>query len=155
LISSIALLWVFRPTFLYDGDFSYVIIKGESMRPTLEPGDFAILRRADNYSINDIVAYIEPYYNQVIIHRIVGKGISFILKGDNRDQVDPWTVTSDMILGRLIFSVPYIGFVFDYLKAPLRLAIAITVIFLISSLPDIISLYREEQKRIERRRRGL
>lgn len=133
---AILLAWLIflRPTFLY-GDTSYIIVMGRSMEPTLKQGDLAVLKRAESYSVGDILGYVTPYGPRVI-HRIVAtKGDAFTLKGDNHTSVDPWDVTQDMVLGKLLFSIPYVGAVFNFLKEPFRLAATIAVLFLVSSIP--------------------
>jgi len=130
------LVWLvfLRPSFLY-GDTSYIIVMGRSMEPTLKQGDLAILKRAESYSVGDILGYVTPY-GPIVIHRIVAaKGGAFILKGDNRTSVDPWDVTQDMVLGKLLFSMSYVGHVFNFLKEPIRLAATIAVLFFVSAIP--------------------
>jgi len=133
---SILLAWLifFRPPFLY-GDTSYLIIMGSSMEPALKQGDLVLLKRVDNYSVGDILGYVNPY-GPTVIHRIVAtEEGAFSLKGDNRNTIDPWLVTKEMVLGKLMFSIPYVGHMFNFLKEPIRLAATIAFLFFVSAIP--------------------
>lgn len=131
LVILFAWLIFLRPTFLY-GNTSYIIVMGKSMEPTLKQGDLVILKRANSYSVGDILSYISPH-GPIIIHRVVGlEDGAFILKGDNHTSVDPWPVTQDMTLGRLVFSIPRVGATLSSLKNPLRMATVISSLFFFS-----------------------
>jgi signal peptidase I len=87
------------------GPASYVWVSGTSMEPTLRTGDFVVLRRADTYNIDDIVAFRiprgEPGAGTFVIHRIIGGSgaTGFVTQGDNKDQPDRWHPTSADVLG--------------------------------------------------------
>ena len=136
-----------RPTFLY-GDTSYVIVAGRSMEPTLRQGDLAVLKAANAYSVGDIVGYVSPY-GPIVIHRIIGvKDGVFTTKGDNATSADPWQVTNEAILGKLVFSVPYIGVAISLLRQPHMLAFAIaSLAFLSVALPSKADKKRKRNKR--------
>jgi len=126
-------LWLIflRPTILY-GNTSYIIVNGRSMEPTLRQGDLIILKPSGGYEVGDIVGYVSPH-GPIVVHRIVGReGDAFILKGDNHDMVDPWPITQDMILGRLIVRIPYLGHVFGFLKNPVWTATAVSLLFFLA-----------------------
>lgn len=132
-----AFLIFLRPT-PFHGDTSYVIVVGDSMEPTLSEGDLVIAKRASSYDVGDIVAYRSPY-DPVVIHRIVGiDGDTFITQGDNNDSVDPWDVTTDMILGKSLLAAPYVGSLFYFLREPIRLAVFIVALFFALSMPSLL-----------------
>lgn len=146
----------------FHGDTSYVIVVGESMEPTLSQGDLVISKKASAYSVGDIVTYRSPY-GPVVIHRIVEieDGI-FVTKGDNRDSVDPWDITTDMILGKSLLGAPYVGSLFYFLREPIRLAVFIVALFFALSMPSLLltpaqrrghQRRKEQRLKIKRRRR--
>ncbi len=96
----IAALWAgFAPTSV-GGDFSYAVVRGDSMRPHLDNGDIVVLRRERQYGIGDVIAYHDPRIGAVL-HRIVGKeGEGFLVRGDNRDAPDPQAALPAEIVGR-------------------------------------------------------
>ena len=122
-----ALWWLLLgPSFL-GGPVTYVMIRGQSMEPTLDGGDLAVVRRHDAYRPGDIVAFRvpegEPGEGVTVIHRIVGETQGgFITQGDNMNGPDPWHPSKDDILGRQWFSVPGAGSFLAFLRQPLPLA---------------------------------
>lgn len=137
LFAIIPILFYFWPVSL-GGDTEFISVNGESMLPTIEHGAFAILKKDVEYKIGDIVAYNqhEAGLSKVVIHRIVGdagKG-SFILKGDNNMSNDPEPVKSNQIIGKLLFHVPYMGYLPVLLKNPLVLVLTMMGLALIAMM---------------------
>ena len=46
--------------------WSLVRVRGESMRPRLEPGDFAIFKAARAYAVGDTVLVDHPVYGRIV-----------------------------------------------------------------------------------------
>ena len=95
------------------GDTSYHFVLTDSMKGTLDPGAFVILRRGDSYQVGDAVGY---YFDTgdgervTILQRIIAKEPdgSFILKGDAVDSTE--VVDPAAIRGRMVFALPALGF---------------------------------------------
>ena len=112
---------VLRPTTL-GGDASYVIVDGRSMEPTYEDGDLVLVRRSSSYGPGDVIAFRaggqfdDPTR---IIHRIVGgTADGFQTQGDNRDRLDPWTPTTDDIIGKAQLHIPMAGDIASAIAKP-------------------------------------
>ena len=103
------------------GVFTYqpVAVLTYSMVPTFTRGDAVIVKKLDEDEVRklkkgDIIQY--QYNNQaVVLHRIVDVyrldgELVYVLKGDNNDSVDSDVVHTDQILGKVIFSIPKIGY---------------------------------------------
>ncbi len=122
--ASVALLILFWPASL-GGDVSYVVVRGVSMEPTLQPGELAVMRTQDGYTPGDVVAYRVPEgefgAGAVIIHRIVGGNAEdgFVVQGDNKEGPDRWLPKPENIVGKMWFNVPGGGDWFAKLREPL------------------------------------
>ncbi|MGB3186743.1 MAG: signal peptidase I [Ornithinimicrobium sp.] len=91
----------------FGGPLSLIWVSGTSMEPTLSTGDLAVLYRAEEYQVGDIVAFEIPE-GGTVIHRVIEVGPDgHRFQGDNRDFHDPWVLDGSEILGREIFSVPH------------------------------------------------
>ncbi len=118
-------VWL-RPVGL-GGPASYIIVSGISMEPTLYSGDLVILQAQEMYSVGDVVAFQVPAGN--VIHRIVDQdGPNYILQGDNKDNIDPWTPQQGDILGSLWLHIPQLGDWIEKLQEPLWLAAFIAIL---------------------------
>ncbi len=80
---------------------------GPSMNPTLKPGDRLHIIPCDGRKIQrgDVVVFIPPAGDSKIIHRVVSVNSHGIrTRGDNCNQLDPWILDPDHILGRVVRS---------------------------------------------------
>jgi signal peptidase I len=105
-------IWL-RPEFA-GGRVDYIIVGGQSMRPTLHGGDLIAVRPESSYRVGDIVAYRIAdgvFRGRRVIHRIVGGDPvhGFILRGDNNDSDDLWQPRSVDIEGKLWLRLPAVG----------------------------------------------
>lgn len=98
---------------------TYTILTG-SMYPNINPGDIVVVENKNKTSLNknDIITF--KANNTVITHRIVDiKDSTYITKGDNNDVIDPFTINYKDILGKVIFKIPKIGYLLEFLSRPL------------------------------------
>ena len=86
------------------------------MKPVFKRGDLVIYRKVNHKNSvkkNDIIAFEKN--NEIIIHRVYqivknnGK-IYYITKGDNNGSVDTGKISKKDVLGKKVFSIPYIGY---------------------------------------------
>ena len=75
--------------------------RGTSMHPFIRHGDVITVSPLSGNvpRYGDIVAFVRPSSNQLVVHRVVGKGDgSLLIKGDNNDHDDGF-ISSENILG--------------------------------------------------------
>ena len=84
----------------------FLIIKSDSMFPTLKVGDVVVMKGADgdlSRLQNKIIAYYNPVEGRIYVHRVVGiLGNNVITKGDNNDTEDFFQADHNYILGELL-----------------------------------------------------
>lgn len=116
----------------WGGSMTYVITTGNSMAPTWQAGDLAILRAADDYRVGDVAAFRSDEIDQIVMHRIRAEDDGVLrFQGDNNDFVDPDEVTEEDLLGRLLLRVPKVGVAVRWLMEPLHLALAVGGVLLL------------------------
>lgn len=72
---------------------------GTSMLPIITPNSTVYCVPLSNYSIGDIVAYINPWTNEKMLHRIIYKQDDYyVIQGDNLDNPDPGVMTTKDII---------------------------------------------------------
>jgi signal peptidase I len=88
-----------------------------SMRPTIEPGDMVVDERvpASQLRVGDIVTYQEPHGTRTITHRVREVTISegqarVVTRGDANDTVEQWQVEATGEVGRVVYTLPKIGY---------------------------------------------
>jgi len=102
-LSGEALLELFRDVVEKGVPFRFRA-RGSSMSPFIKDGDLITISRTPDAStrIGDVIAYINPRINKLIIHRVVGKkGKNFLLKGDNCSNGKEESIPKANIMGRV------------------------------------------------------
>jgi signal peptidase len=92
-----------------------VVILTGSMVPSIKPGDVTIIRKCNinDIKVGDVIEYSLEDYN--VIHRVIAvynyyEGTVLITKGDANKSPDIHPVTGNQVIGRLEYTIPYIGY---------------------------------------------
>ena len=132
-------------------------VPSESMLPTLKVGDLVIVRgiEPEAVSLNDIIVFHYPWNrDMLIVHRVVGivkagDTLYFETKGDNnpgRDNWDPYPgVPEHLVVGVVIGTIPYVGYVILALKEPLGMAIVALLTALVIVYEFVIPLTKRSK----------
>jgi signal peptidase len=103
---------------LATGSVALTVLTG-SMAPTYPPGSLVIVRPVEPTSIRigDPITYqIESGRPELITHRVVGISssngkTSYTTQGDSNDLADANPVVAGQVMGRVWYSIPYLGYV--------------------------------------------
>jgi len=122
---------------------AYVVSSG-SMIPTLNVGDIIVVKDKDSFKslqVGDIIVFHSPTGDdKVIVHRIYSMtidqyGVAIYTKGDNRPKPDDWVVRESHYIGKVVFTLPYLGrpilIIQPYLRYPLNYILILFFIVLI------------------------
>ena len=141
----------------------FTVLSG-SMEPTYHTGSLIYVKKVDPYTITDgqpITFMLDE--NTVATHRVVGivpdeedpAVIRFRTKGDANEAEDGSLVHYKNVIGTPIFSIPYLGYVADYIQHPPGMYIAISggaVLLLLVFLPDVFASDKHEEKKKRRKK---
>lgn len=151
LVALIVLL-LLASMFPISGFFKVMIVQSGSMEPAIHTGSVVIAKPFDIYHVNDIITFGNKTTNQTpTTHRIVevknnNGNISYISKGDANNAVDRKEVLQRNVIGKVLFSVPYLGYAIDFVKKPLGfiLVIIIPALFVIGD--EVKKIWLEAKK---------
>ncbi len=126
LVSALAVVVVVVPAIT--GSHPYTVLTG-SMEPRYPPGTLVVVRDVEpaDVAIGDVITFqLRSGEPQVVTHRVIAVQIgvdgerSFVTQGDanNTPDVDP--VREVQIVGRLWYSVPYIGWINNVVTGSVR-----------------------------------
>lgn len=101
---------------IFSGYFRYyfLVVGSGSMEPVFSRGDVVLLdQKKSSYQVGDIVAFCN--HQIIVIHRIhsiapCSSSICFQTKGDANSSIDASLISQDDIIGKVVFSIPYIGY---------------------------------------------
>lgn len=123
--------------------FDAYIIVSPSMVPNINVQDAIIIGRTNPNDLKqgDIISYLatDSYYSgKVITHRIIGiedvnGELLFRTKGDNNNVADGVLVNEDNVYGKVLFRIPFLGYVRQFLSTYFGwiLCIALPILYLI------------------------
>ena len=142
----------------------FTVLSG-SMEPTYHTGSLIYVKKVDPYTIEEgqpITFMLDE--DTIATHRVVGivpdeedpTVIRFRTKGDANDAEDGSLVHYKNVIGTPIFSIPYLGYVADYIQHPPGMYIAISagaVLLLLVFLPDIFADDGKDEKKPRREKK--
>ena len=115
------------------------------MEPAIKTGSVVVVNPNDNYKTGDIITFGKiSKVESPITHRIVKTKITdnqtiYTTKGDANNGTDLKEVKKSDIIGRVILSLPYVGYVINFSKKPI-------IFVLLLLLPTATIIYEEIKK---------
>jgi signal peptidase len=131
------------------GNFKVKVVKSGSMEPAIKTGGLVVIRPEESYGVGDIVTFGKDTKTQIpTTHRIVaisgeGSQRTFVTKGDANNAEDPTVTRLADIHGKVLFSIPYMGYVLDFAKRPLGFILLVGVPALVIIVEEIMKIIRE------------
>ena len=142
----------------------YVVLSG-SMEPNYHTGSLIYDKKVDPFTLKegDVITFMVSE-DTLATHRIVGVvpdedepgTIRFRTKGDANDSEDGTLVHYKNVVGTPVFTIPYLGYISNWIThAPGKyIAITAAVVFLILLfLPDMLKKADEADRRAAERKR--
>jgi len=122
----------FWPASLY-GDSDYILLFGDSMLPTIQPGSLVIVKSQLSYDNGEIVAFVNSGGIN-IVHRIIEvTQDGYVTQGDNNSFKDA-PIVDEVIKGKAALVVPYMAYVGLFLQTPIGLAM-LAIMIIVMLLP--------------------
>ena len=133
--------------------FDAYIIVSPSMVPTINVEDGIIIQRIEPEHIKqgDIISFLatESYYRgKVITHRVIGIEKSsdgkllFRTKGDHNNVADSFLVNEENVYGKVIFRIPMLGYIRQFLSTYFGWILCIVIPFLYLILSEVVRVRR-------------
>ena len=136
----------------------YVVLSG-SMEPTYHVGSLIYVKAVDykELTVGDPITYMVSQ-DTVVTHRIIEvlvdeedpNTIRYFTQGDANDVPDGSSVHYKNIIGKPVFSIPYLGYVSNYIQNPPGSYMAIAagaLLILLVVLPDVFAEEESSKKK--------
>ncbi len=143
----------FSPRFDFPGGFKSLVVLSGSMEPSIKTGSVVVTKPAESYSVGDVVT-INKKLGEVdhVTHRIVEKeGRRVVTKGDANDSPDNWQLTTGDIQGRVLFSVPYLGYAVNFAKSQRGFFLLVILPAILIILNEVWEIKKELEKNYQKR----
>lgn len=120
------------------GNFAFCNVLTGSMSPTIKPGSLIIIKEytSNQAKVGDIVTFQGEKTDSIITHRIVeekNNGEYYVTQGDANNTVDSFKVTEDMIVGKVIVTIPFLGSIMLFIQNNIFIFLGIIILIVILS----------------------
>lgn len=131
----------------FKNNFKILSVMSGSMEPAIKTGNLVFIKPSAAYDQGEIISFHPndaKTEKEIVTHRIdsVENSINhkfYITKGDANNAPDPQRISEDKIVGKYIFRVPLLGYLFGFIKT-------IPGLVLIIIIPATIIIYEESKK---------
>ena len=131
------------------GNFSIRVVQSGSMEPAIKTGSLVLIKPSGSYKIGDIITFEGnfkdakgrkiPTTHRVVDAKVDAGVVSYQTKGDANDGADRNLVTQKKVIGRVLLSVPYAG----YLAAAIKTSYGLLAIVII---PAVVIIFDQVKK---------
>lgn len=125
-------------------------VNGDDMLPNYTVGSLVLLNEVDVTEIytDDVIAFTtaDKKYGYDI-SRVVNKNIEkriFEIKGDNTNIDSAKEISYVSILGKVVYDVPYVGYINNFISETKGKIISSTIIFVLLFMPYLIKISLED-----------
>jgi len=152
----VALLLIIS-VFPITGNIKFMVVQSGSMTPAIKMGSIVMVKPVDEYKIGDVISFGEvtrtkaPTTHRVYDIKVVEGEPYYITKGDANNAPDQREVSEREIIGKVLFSVPYLGYAVDFAKKPLGFALIILVPAGIIILDEMRKIRREIKRKRQKK----
>jgi signal peptidase I len=122
-----------------------------SMEPTISPGDVVINEQIApaEAKVGDIVTFRDPEeQSKMLTHRVVAvrpvkEGrYAFVTQGDANNTQEHWRVPADGQIGRVVYTVPWVGNIAVFARTKLGMGLLIGVPLLLILIEELARIWR-------------
>lgn len=124
--------------------YKLVCILSGSMEPAIGMGSLTIVKGVsqDELAVNDIITFMPVESSETLVtHRVIEinrDDNSFATKGDGNNVSDSSPVYYDDVVGKVVLSIPLLGYVINYLKTPYSIVTFIVLLILTGLIRHLI-----------------
>jgi signal peptidase len=145
LIAVAAIFLIFYRPVSLGGDTRYEPVYTGSMEPAIPVGGVVVIKPVDPESLRegDIICF-ELSGPTTITHRIISiTEEGFITKGDANEDPDQWIVKRENIVGKALFTIPYLGYLSHFVRTPLGFILLIVIPASLIIIMEIRNIMKE------------
>lgn len=146
------------------GGIKLYTVQSGSMEPAIRAGSLVSIRPVDTYQTGDIITFKAekdrdvPNPRYTTTHRIINiekedDAVFYQTQGDANEAPDIELVAQDLVLGRMIFSLPYLGYPVSFAKTQEGLILLVIIPATIIIYSELVNVKNEVKKMITARRK--
>lgn len=147
------------------GGIKLYAVQSGSMAPAIPAGTLVVSKPADDYQVGHVITFKaekdrlikNPKYTTThrvfeVKETILGQ-TEYVTKGDANDTPDSKPVAEDLVLGKTIFSIPFLGYPISFAKTKEGLIILIVIPATMIIYSEILNVKNEAKRLIQERKK--
>ena len=143
---------VIVPLLPIPGNYKLLIVESGSMEPAIKTGSVVVVKPADSYKIGEVITFSDSGKNRTITHRIadiemVSGKTYYITKGDANNAEDSNKVPEGKVVGRVLTSIPYAGYLLAAAKKPIGFVLLVIVPCAVIIFEELGKIWKEMKKK--------
>jgi signal peptidase len=148
-LAAIVCFFLIAPLVPVVKDIRILAVLTGSMEPVIHANSIVVVAPAKNYRIGDVVTFGEiSTAHTPITHRIqaieaVDNQPVYTTKGDANSSPDGEKVLLSQVDGKVLFTVPYLGYALNFFRRPAVFVFAIIVPAIVVVLEESKNIWRE------------
>ncbi|MFI3327315.1 MAG: signal peptidase I [Clostridia bacterium] len=128
----------------------YAVLSG-SMEPLYETGSVVYVKevQSESITVGDTITFYMTDSTTVVTHQVVeidNENGYYYTQGLANDTADSTPVTTDRIIGKVVFGIPYLGYISDYVTSPPWIYIIIAVMLIWIIIVYMVDISKKEEK---------
>ena len=149
-----AIAFLLAPRFGLLGPLEVKIVRSGSMEPTIKTGSIVLIapQAAGSYQVGDVITFGADTKTAVpTSHRVVSireeEGMAYYTtKGEANNAADQNETPANKVIGKIIFSLPYVGYIFAFSKTTLGFALIVEIPAALIILYELLGIFDEVKK---------
>ncbi|MCK5027240.1 MAG: signal peptidase I [Candidatus Pacebacteria bacterium] len=140
------------------GNVQIKVVLSGSMEPAIPVGSVIVIKPVESYAVGDIVTYGKdtktdiPTTHRIIDERTEGEDTFYKTQGDANDDPDIKELKKSAIIGKVLLTIPFLGYLIDFAKQPLGFVLFV-IIPAVIVIGDEIKKIWIETRRIKRKKK--
>jgi signal peptidase len=134
------------------GNYKVKIVMSGSMEPAIKTGSIVVIKPESTYAVGDVITFGKDTKKDVpTSHRIIamrtqeGKYV-YQVKGDANKSADMKEVMQGEVIGKVLFTAPYVGYLLDFAKKPTGFVLLIVVPAAVIIFDEVQTIWVETKK---------
>lgn len=139
------------------------VVQSGSMEPALRVGGLVLTKPESAYEAGEVVTFLSKPSATLrdpagtITHRIAAVSeqdgeVLYKTKGDANQGADNEPVAAAQVLGKVVFSLPYLGYVVGFTRTQTGFIILILVPAILIVFGELVNIWKEVEKMAEKRK---
>ena len=134
------------------GNYKVMTVLSGSMEPAIKTGSVVIIKPSDDYRIGDIITFGKatrtqpPTTHRIYDMKVIEGNPIYLTKGDANNAPDNKDVLKRDIIGKVLFSIPYVGYGVDAAQKPIGFVLIIVVPAAFIMYDEIKKIWSEIKK---------